>query len=205
TNNVIYSGINVYSNLDDTGIFQTVGFGNHYLAENSPSRNVGTTNINPELAKALRERTTYPPLILTNDITLSTTLSPAVQRDTDTPDLGFEYEAIDYLMAAVTATSNAVLMVTNGTTIAFDLSSASFGLKLDAGANLISQGTPTRMNRFIRTHSVQEGASPPGASAANFATASPPVAGLAASFRFTDMPMLAGGYYHFHSEHAQWN
>src|SRR5437667_4001756 len=78
-------------------------------------------------------------------------------------------------------------------------------LELDAGANLISQGTPTRMNRFLRAHSVQEGASPPGASAANFATASPPVAGLVASFRFTDMPMLAGGYYHFYSEHAQWN
>src|SRR5207247_551224 len=82
----------------------------------------------------------------------STTLSPAVQRDTDLPDIGYEYDAIDYIMAGVTVTNSAVLLVTNGTVIAFDLSSASFGLKLADGGQIISQGTPTRMNRFIRLH-----------------------------------------------------
>jgi hypothetical protein len=72
-----------------TSAFQTVGASAHYLAQNSPYRNAGTTNINSTLLAELRKRTTYPPVVLPNAITLDTTLYPQAQRDTDLPDLGY--------------------------------------------------------------------------------------------------------------------
>jgi hypothetical protein len=89
TNNLIYSGQNVVTSLNDTGFFQTVGAAAHYLASGSTNRNAGTTNINPALLAALKKKTTYPPIVLSNAITSDTTLAVQAQRDTDTPDLGY--------------------------------------------------------------------------------------------------------------------
>src|SRR6266511_1300377 len=73
---------NYLSTNDQSSIFQAVGAGYHYLADNT-FRNAGTTNINPLLAAELKQRTTYPPIVLTNDFTIPTTLAPQAQRDED--------------------------------------------------------------------------------------------------------------------------
>jgi hypothetical protein len=46
------------------------------------------------------------------------TLVPQAPRDTDTPDLGYHYYPLDYLMYAFGVT-NAVLTITNGTAIGY--------------------------------------------------------------------------------------
>jgi hypothetical protein len=78
----------VYRLTSNVGVFQSVGAGNFYLATSSPYRNAGTTNITPALLTNLWQRTTYPPLVISN-LTVSTdlTLSPQAQRDTDQPDI----------------------------------------------------------------------------------------------------------------------
>jgi hypothetical protein len=45
----------------DAAVFQAAANANYYLVTNSPYRNVGTTNINPDLLAALRTMTTYAP------------------------------------------------------------------------------------------------------------------------------------------------
>src|SRR5207248_7003074 len=85
------------STNDVPAIFQTVGAGSHYLSDNT-FRNSGTANVNPVLLAGLKKKTTYAPILLTNDFTSSTTLGPQAQRDTDTPDLGFHYEPMDYCL-----------------------------------------------------------------------------------------------------------
>ena len=58
TNDVVFTGANVVTNLDDTAFFQTVGAASHYLSVDSTSRNAGATNINPTLLADLKLRTT---------------------------------------------------------------------------------------------------------------------------------------------------
>lgn len=68
---------------DPGGIFQTVGAGAYYLVDGSTNRNVGTTNINADLLAALRQKTTYPPVLLSNvTLTASTNLLPQVALET---------------------------------------------------------------------------------------------------------------------------
>jgi hypothetical protein len=69
----IYGSFNA-TNGSGSGVFQSVGAGNHYLAAGSTNRNSGTTNISYQLAADLAGLTTYPPLVLTNTITVPTTL-----------------------------------------------------------------------------------------------------------------------------------
>lgn len=67
------------ANADDTGVFATAGWSSHYLAANSPYRDVGTTDINPDLLAAIQTMTTYAPQdggYLDND---------------GMPDLGYHY------------------------------------------------------------------------------------------------------------------
>ncbi|MCZ7636849.1 MAG: hypothetical protein M5U12_12870 [Verrucomicrobia bacterium] len=74
-------------------MFQTVQQGAHYLAAGSPYRNwsAALTTIDSGLLQDLRQLTTYPPVALTSDFAVSTTLSPQAQRDVDTMDLGYHY------------------------------------------------------------------------------------------------------------------
>jgi alpha-tubulin suppressor-like RCC1 family protein len=118
TNLVSYNGTGVETNLSDSGVFQTLGAGAHYLANNSVYRNVGTTNINVALRKDLQRRTTFPPLVLAQtNITADLTLAPHAQRGTNAPDLGYHYDPIDYAVSSVLIT-NATLKVDPGTAIA---------------------------------------------------------------------------------------
>lgn len=85
-------------------IYQVVGGGSYYLTNGSSYRNVGTTNISSDLLVELHQKTTYPPIV-SNLVTFAsnTTLSQQAQRDTDVPDLGYQYDPIGNLTNVVYA------------------------------------------------------------------------------------------------------
>lgn len=152
TNYGNYTGVSVSTASSPTGVFQTVGGGGHYLVSGSAYRNAGNANVNASLLTDLKQMTTYAPAWLTNDVTVSTTLTPQVQRDTDTLDLGYHYCALDFL-TTVLAVTNATLTVNNGVALGH---SGSASLWLKTGASLKSQGLPQRLNVFARYPFVQE-------------------------------------------------
>src|SRR5207244_11420784 len=99
----------------------------------------------------LKKLTTYPPVVLTNDISVSTTLSPQAQRDTDAVDLGYHYWPLDWCWKILNLTSS--LTLTNGVAVAIY---GTNGLALQSGASLAGEGTPTSLNHMVRYHAVQE-------------------------------------------------
>ncbi len=155
TNNVSYTGVGVVSNLNDSSFFQTVGSGAAYLAAGSTNRNSGTTNINPDLLIQLKQRTTYPPILLTNNITNDTVLTIQAQRDQDSPDLGYHYDPLDFVVSQI-AVTNAALTLEPGTALGVYGPSNSSGLLLLDGSRIVSVGSPTNLNRIVRYNLVQE-------------------------------------------------
>jgi hypothetical protein len=135
------------------GVFQTVGAASHYLADQSPYRNAGTTNIDSTLLGDLRKKTTYPPIVYSNvTISADLTFAPQAQRDTDVPDLGYHYDPIDCAMNSVGVT-NATLTLVNGAVIAVF---GGCGLWFGANGALVSEGTPANLNHIVRFNCVQE-------------------------------------------------
>jgi len=202
TNNVNYAGVNVETNLNDSGIFQTVGAGAHYLATNSPHRNAGTTNINSTLLAALKKRTTYPPIVLTNNITTNTTLYAQAQRDTDQPDLGYHYDPLDFVLNKI-ALTNATLTIAAGAALGIYGGTGDYGLYLNDGGNLICEGTADNLCRILRYNLVQEQATTNwSSSSVGVSIRSPdwmPSVNPTARFRFTDWSMPASGQEHFYA------
>jgi len=176
--------------VSPSGVFQTVGAGYHYLTNGSPYRDYAgaSIKINPTLAKELKNLTTCPPTVLTNDFTVNTTLSPQAQRDTGTLDLGWHYDPLDYCWSNLNLT-NATLILTNGVAIGLY---GDNGLNLRAGGYLWSEGRPTALNRLARYHAVQEQSYTWGAIPAaifNSSADSPPAS---VTLAFTDVAALAG-------------
>ncbi|HZF02221.1 MAG TPA: hypothetical protein VE344_10035 [Methylomirabilota bacterium] len=100
-------------------IFQTVGGGSYYLADGSPYRNAGTTNISRQTLADIQTKTTYPPIVCSNIvISVSTIWNQTVQRNTDTPDLGYHYDPLDYAISYVTVGDNTTLTLGNGVAVA---------------------------------------------------------------------------------------
>jgi len=153
TNNVVYSGSNVETNLNDTGIFSSVGAGSRYLAARSPYRGAATTNINAALASDLRSRTTYAPTVLSGDFLLDTTLRPQARRDVGIQDLGYHYDPVDWCLSAKNLT-NVTLTLTGGVVVAFYDSVPA--LKLWSGGKIVSCGDATRLNRLLPYFAIQE-------------------------------------------------
>ncbi len=153
TNNLLYEGAYNATNLDDTGVFQTVGAGTHYLANGSPYRDAGTNNITPSLLSALKKQTTYPPVVI-NSTTNSLVLTPQAQRDIDVPDLGYHYNPLDFVLSSVSIT-NISIIATQGVAIGIRTLTG-VGLGVYDGARFESTGTPTNLNRFVRPNVVQE-------------------------------------------------
>ncbi len=152
------------TNSSGAAIYQTTGAGSYYLADSSPYRNAGTANIDTNLLSDLGKRTTFPPVVFFGAAQVGTsmnlTLFPQAQRDTDSsPDLGYHYDPLDYAFGACFWT-NVVLTVTPGTAIGTFCTNVSgaglYGLILDGGGQLISQGTPTSPNWITRYNTVQE-------------------------------------------------
>ena len=141
------------------GIYQITGAGNYYLASGSTNRNAGTTNIDPMMLADIQTKTTYPPIVCSN-ITFSVATnfspSPQVQRDTDTPDLGYHYDPLDYIFSNVTL--SATLTLTNGVAVGVCGSSSIYGCVINpqTGAKIISVGLPQTMNRIASCQNVQE-------------------------------------------------
>lgn len=153
TNGVVYTGSGVQESLSDSGVFQTVGAGARYLASQSAYRNAGTTSIDPTLATELKQRTTYPPINLTLDFVVNTTLQQQAARDTDLLDCGYHYDPLDWTWSGKKLT-NITLTLGNGVAAAFYDSSAA--LKLYTGAKVVSRGGPTSLNRVAPYFAVQE-------------------------------------------------
>ena len=153
TNIGTISGSSNATNSSGSGVFQTVGAGNHYLASGSGYRNAGTTNICDTLKADLAVMTTYPPIVLTNDFTTSTTLSPQAQRDSDTPDLGYHYPPLDYCWSGLNLTNSSTLTLTNGVAVGIY---GITGTTLRNGVKFCSEGGPVNLNRLVRYQAVQE-------------------------------------------------
>jgi hypothetical protein len=204
TNNVLYTGTNVVRSLDDTGFFQTVGASSHYLSSGSTNRNAGTTNINPGLLATLSKKTTYPPIVLSNAITTDTTLTAQAQRDTDTPDIGYHPDPLDYVASQI-AVTNATLTLQTGTALGVYGSSSAPGLVLLDGGKVISEGAPDNLNRIVRYNLVQEqattnwSASSVGKSISTPGTYSTNTYTGEVRLRFTDFSMPANGNDHLYT------
>ena len=181
----------VSSVTSGSGLFQSVAGGNYYLANDSTNVNAGTTNINAALAANLQQMTTVPPVLLTGNFAAATTLYPQAQRDTDTPDLGYHYDPLDYVWSNLTVNSSVTLTLTNG--VAVGVWGAT-GTTLGDAAQLISQGTPVNLNRLAPCALVQE--QPLTAVSKLVDSAFTYGAGATIYLRFTDLPMLGGSAYY---------
>jgi hypothetical protein len=194
-----------YTASSPTVVFQAVGAGSCYLAANCPTgiRGAGTTNIDPVLLAQLQTKTTYAPNLLTNTITNATVLQPVVQRDNNSsPDLGYHYSPIDYLVSNVSV--SATLTLTNG--VALGLMGSSASLALQNNGSLISQGTALALNHLVHYLNVQEQPIGLGSGAL---TQSGLGTNMNVGLRFTDISMPAGGYtyvfYGVHSYGPEWS
>jgi hypothetical protein len=175
-----------------SGIYQTVGAGSYYLTTNSPYVNTGTINIDPYLLEDLQTKTTYPPVVLSpSSGTLSTniTLFPQALRDSDTPDLGYHYDPVDYALNI--EVSNAVITVLPGTALA--TYGAEYGIWLYTNGVINSTGTATSPNYFVRYNTVQEQSNTNWESTAWEGSLATPLAmdNSSANFTFTDWSALA--------------
>jgi hypothetical protein len=143
--------------------FQTVGAGGYYLTNGCNFQGQGTTNIEPDLLTDLSDKTTYPPIIYSNlIISIPMTFAPVVQRDNiGTPDLGYHYDPLDYLLGGICVT-NANITVDPGTAIGcFGLDTFNdddpYSLDVEGGGALDCQGLATELNYIAEYNSVQEG------------------------------------------------
>jgi len=150
--NAYYSCV---TNVSSAGFYQTVGAGSYYLADASTNRNAGDTRLNSTLLNDLKKKTTYPPIERTADFTTDTTLVPQAQRDTDTPDVGFHYDPLDYVVSGRVLT-NSTLTLTNGVALGTYGTSSSFGINIKPRGKLYSGGSATVMNWIVRYNTVQE-------------------------------------------------
>jgi hypothetical protein len=195
TNGVTYFGSNVVTNQSDIGIFQTVAGGKRYLAENSPYRNAGTTNITAALLADLAKRTTTPPSILTNSFTGTNVFSLTVERATGTPSLGYHYDPLDFIFSAVVVNANAVLALTNGVSIGIAFGNTNYGCRLAENGQLWSEGKPHHLNRIVRLHSVQEAPVVAPSGSALIADTYPTTLFPQLRLRFTHVPLLSTSHF----------
>jgi hypothetical protein len=161
TNGITFVGENNAVDQDDTGVFQTVGGGSHYLADGSLLRNYGITNLSPSMLAALKMRTTYPPMVYSNiSISNFTTFSIYALRDTDLPDLGYHYDPLDHAFGGVHAYAD--LTFTPGTAAAWFRTSsgwfhAGHGIHMDDRKIITFDGRADAPTYWIRSKSTQEG------------------------------------------------
>lgn len=140
--------------------FRIAGAGSYYLTNTCSFLDVGTTNITLALLAKLKEKTVYPPVIYSNT-TISGVQNYGVTaaRDTNTPDLGYHYDALDYAFGGVNASSN--FNFSAGTAICwFELPGSGgpgYGIGLPNGASVNFNGTLQSACIETRSEFVQEG------------------------------------------------
>ncbi|MBI5386478.1 MAG: hypothetical protein HZA90_17540 [Verrucomicrobia bacterium] len=191
-----YAGQAVYMLPATSNVFQTVGAGRYYLADNSPFRDAGRTNLTAATLKIIQQGTTYPPLIRTNKVTTSTTLPQVAGRDLSGPDIGWHYPSVDYLMSWYAASNASTLTLEAGVAVA---AFENTGIWLQDGSTLVCEGTALQRNQFLRYNAVQEATTNWGVNTwatltihpYHFSNAPP-----TARFRFTDFNAMSGETYH---------
>ncbi len=150
----------------------------------------------------LQQKTTYPPLWLTNTtVSVNTNLNPQAARDTQAaPDLGYHYDPIDYI-ADQWAITNATLTLTNGVAIA---TCNEAGFLLQDGSAIISIGSPVFPNWFVRYSSVQEQPISLSGTNSGVITVLPAYTSAmpSAQYRFTKFACPAGGGNHLYDYDA---
>jgi hypothetical protein len=143
-----------------TGVYQSAGAGNYYLADASPYRGTGRTNITPALLADLRQKTTSPPIVIANTtITNDTTFIPQAQRETGQIDIGWAYDALDYHFNNVTNAAN--LSFAPGTACAWSVASG-ISLQINDTYNVSFNGTASAPCYWVRQTTVQEAPAPGG-------------------------------------------
>jgi hypothetical protein len=181
-----------------TEIYQTVGAGGYYLSDGSPYQNTGTTNIDPVLLADIQAKTTYPPLVVANSsYTTNYTFFPTAQRDTDTPDLGYHYDPLDY--AVNLSVSNAIVTIQPGTALA--MNGSSYGMWLYTNVVMNSTGTATSPNYIVRYNTVQEQSNTNWETTtweSSFLTPQTTDSSVV-NFRFTYWSVIGGSDYHIDS------
>jgi hypothetical protein len=149
------------TNLSSAGLFQQVGGGAFYLVDGSTNRNAGTTVIDSQLLADLRQKTTYPPILVSNTLLTASdvTLYPQAQRDLDAPDRGVHYDSLDFEFNDIYVTNAVTMTLAPGTAIAaFGTTDIGYGLAAAYGATVLCQGTPAQPARFAEYSAVQESA-----------------------------------------------
>jgi hypothetical protein len=158
------STINVAQSPNNTN-FVSEGYGSYYLAANSSLHNAGTANISSRLQSELQHKTTYAPvpIAVNTTITGDLTLSPQAPRYTNgAPDIGFYYDALDYSVANLTVDGGNITVLPNTAIavrneyIATNSTYSIEGFFIREGSSVISHGTPTKPNVFTAEKMVQE-------------------------------------------------
>jgi hypothetical protein len=207
TNNGFYSCPSTFgSNAKSSSIypFQSIGAGNYYLTNGPGFQNSGMTNIDSRTLADIKAKTTYPPILYSNvTVSINTILSPQAQRDIDTPDLGYHYDPIDYLVDQYNVT-NAILTLTNGVAIAGYNDS---DLIIEDNSSIVSIGSPLYPNWLVRYSSVQEQPVSLGTLPSFGLTVNPYHTSTAPSgqFRFTKFACPAGGGDHLYDYQSTWS
>lgn len=136
-----------------SGIYQIVGAAGYYLANNSPYRDAGTSTINSQLLSDLGALTTYPPVVLAPQTLASNlTFFPQAQRDTDTIDVGYHYDPMDF--SVYLAISNATVTVLPGTVLGGY--GNQYGIWVYTNGIFNCNGTATAPNYIVRYNNIQE-------------------------------------------------
>lgn len=166
-----YTGTSNYVTATPSSVFQQGGAGANYLIQTATATVIdkGTTSVDALLLDALKIRTTQRPATNNNGYSANVTLSSVVARDSNTPDLGYHYDPIDYMSRDIYVT-NATLVITNRTVLARygfqdvsdPLRNTMLGITLFEDANICIEGSPNEPARFTHVSSVQELSTIPG-------------------------------------------
>lgn len=160
-NGVITPSFNyAYKFATNTGIYRSVGGGGYYLVTSSTNRDAGTPSINAGLLAQLGKKTTESPIAFTNvTFTTATNFYPQAQRDTNTLDLGYHYDPLDYSFGGCHANSN--ITFTAGTAVGWFRASSGWnhagqGIHLGDRQTGLFDGSVTAPCYWVRLTTVQE-------------------------------------------------
>jgi hypothetical protein len=188
------SGVTTNSTLylasDPGSVFQTVGAGEHYLANGSAHENAGNS-VSATTAAILAKTTTKPPTVKTGLATTSQNLWSQNLGDINTPDRGYHYPIIDFIADNFGVTNTATVVTLTLSTNVVVATYNGNGLVTGPTSLFVSEGIPPGMNRIVRYNTVQEKPTLIGPGAAY---AIRPNNSASATVRFTEFSALTGSH-----------
>ncbi len=184
--------------------FQAAGLGNYYLANGCNFTNKGTTNIDATLLTQLAQKTTCPPIVYSNvTISVPTNLSPQVQRNIGTPDLGYHYDPLDYIFNNTMVNAN--LTFGAGTAAGwFTTPAATGGLLMATNTTIAFSGTVAAPDYWVDGYTVQEGGGTPGGSGSGIVSTYSMIPSQFVQARFTRFSALAADQYFLSTFGSTW-